>query len=114
MAKYAGKIGYLMTVEKPGSIWEEEVIEKDYYGDVFRHVIKRSSSDKLNDDITISDEISIVADSFAYENAQYMKYITYMNARWCITSMSIGHPRITLTIGGLYNAPKGIGEREYD
>ena len=113
MAKYYGRIGFLQTVEKEGSVWTEEIVEKTYYGDVFRSNLRNvNTSDKLNDDVTISNEISIVADNFAYENSPYMKYVTYMGVKWKINSISIGHPRITLSIGGIYNGPEENTESE--
>jgi hypothetical protein len=32
-----------------------------------------------------------------------MKYIEFMGARWKITSVEVKHPRLILTIGGVYN-----------
>ena len=107
MAKFFGLIGYAQTVESEGSIWQETIIEKPYYGDTDRGGYKfTSSSDKENDDITVNNEISIVADTFAYQNSHLMRYVTYMGARWKITSVTLNYPRIRLTIGGVYNGPE--------
>lgn len=106
MAKFSGMIGYAILTEREGSIWEDEIIEKPYFGDVIRHSARFESADQLNDNVKLNDEISIVADSFAYKNSHLMRYVTYLGIKWKITNMSIGRPRITLAIGGVYNGPE--------
>ena len=34
MAKWYGKIGYAVTEMTEPGIWEEKVVERDYYGDM--------------------------------------------------------------------------------
>jgi len=104
--KYYGMIGFLKLVEKPGSVWEEEIVEHPYKGDVLRFSVQYPKGSGLNDDVKLSNEIQIVADSFAYQNAHLMKYVTYLNAKWTITNITIDRPRITLSIGGEYNGPQ--------
>lgn len=107
MAKYYGKIGFAKLVEKEGSITEEQIVEKTYYGDVIRHGMSYNpSGEKLLDDIRLTDEISIVADHFAMENSYLMRYVTYLGAKWKIASFSVAYPRIIITFGGVYNGPE--------
>lgn len=103
MAKYYGKIGYIKTVEIEPGIWEEQVIERSYYGDITRNTSRYQSSGGVNDDINISNTISIVADPFANENFQHMRYAEFMGAKWKITNVEVQRPRLILTIGGVYN-----------
>ena len=60
MAKYFGKIGYLVTTETSPGVWTEVITTRDYYGDLIRNSRKIQTSDQLNDDINIANEISIV------------------------------------------------------
>ncbi len=103
MAKYSGKIGYISTKETEPGIWEDIIIEKNYYGDVVRNTSRMQPTDKTNDDININNNISIIADPFACENFQHMKYITFMKNKWKISNVEIIYPRIILSIGGLYH-----------
>ena len=105
MAKFYGVIGYIKTVEVEPGIWEEQLIEHNYYGDVTRNTSRFQSSGGVNDDINVSNTISIVADPFANENFQYMKYVEFMGAKWKITNVEVQRPRLLLTIGGVYNEP---------
>lgn len=106
MAKFSGKIGFVMTYEKPDDpgIHVTDTVERQYYGDVNRSSRRWTpSSEQINDNLNISNQLSIVADAFLYDNFSCMKYVVYMGARWKITDVELTRPRITMTIGGLYN-----------
>ena len=103
MAKWFGKIGYAETVEERPGIWIEKIIEHEYFGDVLRNSRRLQSSNKVNDDINISNEISIVADPFANQNFHSMRYAEFMGTKWKITDIEVQYPRLILTLGGVYN-----------
>lgn len=106
MAKYYGDIGFGIPMETDPGIWEEQIIEHSYYGDITKSNSRPQSNEKVNDDITFNNTISIVADPYANENFQYMKYVIYMGTKWKITNAEIQYPRIILTVGGMYNENK--------
>lgn len=103
MAKFYGKIGYAITEETTPGVWEERIIERVYYGDVTRNSRRLQSSENLNDNIVISNEIGIVADPFAYQNFHQMRYVEYMGAKWKISNVEVKYPRLVLQVGGVYN-----------
>lgn len=103
MAKFYGAIGYGEQKEIRAGVWKEEITERSYYGDVNRNTRRLQSSEHLNDDINISNEISIVADSFAIQNFHAMRYVEFMGAKWKINNVEVRHPRLILTIGGVWN-----------
>lgn len=103
MAKFYGVIGYVKTVEVKPGIWDTQTIEHNYYGDIVRMVSRSQPSGEVNDDINMSNAISIVADPFANENFQYIRYAVINGAKWKITNVEPQAPRLLLTIGGVYN-----------
>ena len=103
MAKFCGVIGYAVTKETEPGIWEEQIVEVEYFGDVIRNSRGFRGSAKVNDDINISNQISIIADPFANNNFHAMKYVVFMGAKWKISEVTVQYPRLVLTIGGLYN-----------
>lgn len=103
MAKFYGVIGYAVTEETKPGVWMEKITERMYYGDLTRNTRKLQSTDQLNDNINVANEISIIADPFANENFHSMKYVEFMGAKWKITSIEVQHPRLILTVGGVYN-----------
>lgn len=103
MAKFYGVIGYVATTETEPGIWEEQLTERSYYGELVRNISKFQTSGGVNDDVNVSNEISIVADPYAIQNFQSMRYVTFMGTKWKINSIEVKYPRLVLSIGGVYN-----------
>ena len=103
MGKWYGKIGYAETVETEPGIWEEQITERLYYGDVISNRWMRQIVDKVNSDINLSNMISIIADPFAVQNCSSIAYIEYAGAKWKVSNVEVQHPRLILTVGGVYN-----------
>lgn len=106
MAKFYGKIGFVEVKEDPDNpgVWSEETIEREYRGELIR-VSKRlqTSSNSVNDNVIISNEISIVADPYANDNMYAMRYVIFGGAKWKIETVNVEYPRLKLSIGGIYN-----------
>ena len=104
MAKFHGMIGFAgqQTETSPG-IWTESVTEKEYSGDLLSFSRKTQNSGKVNDDMTISNQISIIADAYLNENLYAVRYVTFMGGKWKIDSVSVEYPRMIFTLGGLYH-----------
>lgn len=111
MAKWFGKIGFAENKEIRPGVWMPEVTEREYYGEVTRHNRRlQSTADKVNEDITISNQLSIIADPYANENINNMRYAEIAGAKWKINTVEIAYPRLVLEIGGVYNgATPGTG-----
>lgn len=114
MSKYHGRIGFVKTVEKieivdgepvKTGIWEEKVLERMYYGDILTITSKRNDANKVNDDIDISNKISIVADPYMHQNLKSLRYVEWLGEMWDVSSISVEYPRLVLSIGGVYNGP---------
>ncbi len=106
MAKFYGVIGYAETAEIRPGVWKEQITERNYYGDLVRNSRRLQTSDQLNDNINVANEISIIADPYANQNFHAMRYVEFMGAKWKISNVTVQYPRLILTIGGLYNEPK--------
>ena len=104
MAKYHGTVGYAINKETaPGVYRPTDIVTAKYSGDIFNESRTLQASDGTNDDINISSQISIVADPFAYENYFAIVYAEYMGVKWKVTNVKVQHPRLVLTLGGVYN-----------
>lgn len=107
MARFYGKVGFAIASEIRPGVWEDEAVERPYYGDVIRNIRRHESGqDKVLDDINISNEFSIVADAFANENFHNIKYIEYMGTKWKVSTVTVQRPRLILSAGGVYNGPQ--------
>ncbi len=105
MAKWYGKVGYAESVESAPGVFKETITVRNYSGDVIRNSSRWStSSDSTNDDLIVNNQISIVADPFAYQNFHSIKYIEFMGTKWKVTTVDASQrPRLILTLGGVYN-----------
>lgn len=103
MAKYYGRIGYGVTEETTPGCWTEQIVEREYFGDVYKLSSRIQMAEKVNDDITIQNQISILADPYAYNHFHLMKYVEYMGVKWKITNVEVKYPRLSLITGGVYN-----------
>ena len=103
MAKYYGKIGFAESVESAPGVNVEKIVERNYYGELVRNSRRLQSANQLNDNINISNEISIVADPYADKNFHMMRYIEFMGTKWKISNVEVQPPRLILTIGGVWN-----------
>lgn len=105
MAKFYGQIGFVQTVENPpeSGIWEQQVTERNYYGDVNKAVRRWESAQKVNDDINVSNEISILSDPYVTQNIPWIKYVLWNGAKWKVSSVEVQYPRLILSLGGVYN-----------
>ena len=108
MSKFAGTIGFLVTEEKEPGLNIPVPKEFPYRGDLLRNNIKREgNSDSINDNINISNQISIVANPYAKNHIYEMKYLKFQMPKlggvWKITNAEVQEPRIVLTLGGVYS-----------
>ena len=103
MAKWYGVIGFAETVETVPGVWEDRITERPYFGDLNRNSRRLQTANQLNDDINVSNEISIVADPFAMNNFHSMRYVEFMGAKWKVSNVDVQYPRLTLSVGGVYN-----------
>lgn len=112
MARFYGEVGYGEAVEtSSGSgTWVDTITEHSYYGDVLRSARNlENSGDKLNDDISVSNSISIVADQYASDNFLKIKYVKWAGERWKVDSVEVRPPRLILSLGSVYNGPTPEG-----
>ena len=106
MAKFYGIIGFATTVEDPDNpgIWDEQIVEKYYSGNLIRNTRRlQTTPNTANDNITISNEISIVADPYAQEHMYAMRYVVFQGVKWRIETVDVEYPRLKLSIGGIFN-----------
>lgn len=104
MAKFFGTVCYSQTVETAPGVWTPVEDKRQYYGDIIRNSRKWNSGESTNDNLDISNEISILADQFAFEHFNAIKWVEWSGVKWKVNGVDILYPRLTLRLGGVYNA----------
>jgi hypothetical protein len=107
MAKFYGEIGYGESVETPSGsgTFVDVITEYSYYGDVIRNTRRLDDGEGLNNDISVGNSISIVADEFAVQHFFAIRYIRWAGTLWTVTNVEVRSPRLILTLGPVYNGP---------
>lgn len=105
MAKFYGKVGYGVTAETDPGVWEDTIVEVAYFGDVIRNTRKLRDGEKLNNDLTVQNSISIVADAYANNHFFAIRYVEWMGALWTVSDVEVQSPRLLLRLGEVYNGP---------
>lgn len=103
MAKFRSAIGFSETSETAPGVYSETIVERFYSGDTIRETKSWEKSEGRNDNLSINNRFSIVADPYCNTNLKQMRYIKYAGSCWKITNVEIVRPRIILTVGGVYN-----------
>jgi hypothetical protein len=107
MARFSGKVGYGIEQRTAPGVTEDVIIEKHYIGDVVRlSRQQRESTESVNNDISASHSISIVADPFAIENFLAIQYVIWAGVYWTVSEVEVQHPRLIMRLGEVYNGPK--------
>lgn len=103
MAKFYGKVGFTVMEETLTDVWEPVETVKEYFGDLTRNQRRWTNGESVNENIEVSNEVSLVMDDFLQENAGALKWVEAMGAKWKVNSITIDYPRLVLTLGGVYN-----------
>lgn len=103
--KFYGPIGYATTVVTEPGVHVEQIVEKQYYGDVVRNKRTLREGENLNPDIALQNSISIVADAYLFGNFLAIRYVGWMGNLWTVSDVEIQVPRLVLRLGGVYNGP---------
>lgn len=81
------------------------MIEISYFGDVLRNTRRLSDGTGLNNDLSVGNTISILADPYALEHFFAIRYVKWAGALWTVTEVEVKRPRLLLKLGGVYNGP---------
>lgn len=103
MAKFHGMVGYAQTVETAPGVYQEQITERLYYGDVTRTSRGVREGEEVNPVLSLGNAISIVADYFARDNFAAIRYVEWAGTRWSVTDVEVQHPRLLLRLGEVYN-----------
>ena len=99
----SGKIGYARTEETSPGVYEEIIVEKQYYGDIVRNTAQILDSNTINSSIKLNNSISVLCNNYMSDNLGCVRYLTFKKSKWKVSSMEIKDNRIIFTLGDLYN-----------
>lgn len=102
MAKFCGFLGYSTNVETSPGIWDAKIVEREVIGDILSITRRWVQDADINDDLTVNNRLSIIADQYCMDHAFEIRYVRMMGAKWKVKSIEVQPPRLILNIGELY------------
>ena len=105
MARYHGRVGYGESVETAPGVWEDQIVERSYSGDVIRNARNLREGENLNFDLSVQNSISIVADAYANDHFFAIRYVEWAGVLWTVPSVEVQSPRLLLRLVEVYNGP---------
>lgn len=109
MAKFFTQVGFSTGTQEETSpgVWEDVIIEKDFYGDVLRNNRRLTPGENANNDLNAGNTFSIVANPYAQNHYYNIRYFRWVGIEWTVATVDATVlPRLNLTLGGVYNGPK--------
>lgn len=107
MARFSGLVGYAEeNVETAPGVIADRIVEYPYFGDVVRNTRISQAGDSINNDLSVGNSISIVADAYANEHFFAIRYVKWAGVRWTVPEVEVQSPRLILRLGGVYNGPE--------
>lgn len=105
MNRWCGKIGFAEQVQTAQSVWTEKITERTYRGDILRNTRRlQDSQEKISYNISISNQISVVADAYIRDHFIDMRWVEFMGVKWKATEVDASQaPRLIITLGELWN-----------
>lgn len=112
--KWCDKIGFREEVEEEPGVWTPTITTRTFYGDILRNSWREQTGAKINEDLSISNTISVVADPFLLNNFHNIVYVSLYGSKWRVSSVEVNYPRLTLSLGELYLEEEAEEEEDDD
>ena len=106
MPRFSGNVGFGLPSEVVDGVWQDGIREHTYKGSIERTFLSNREADKVNDDISVSHQVRILADAYALENYHLIKYVNWAGTLYKVSTIEVHRPRLVLYLGGLYDGPR--------
>lgn len=104
MRRFFGKVGYVTEVREDDT-YEDVATEREYYGEVKRSSRYFRTEDSVLGEVTQRTRIEVMADAYALENYEDIRYVIWAGTPWTVDSVDEERPRLVLFLGDRYNGP---------
>lgn len=103
MTRFKGKVGFVIKGNYVDDVRKPLVVEREYTGDILNETMNYVQEEKVFDDKSFSERITILADTYAQEKYTDIRYVIKAGSRYNVTSVQVSRPRLILSLGGLYH-----------
>lgn len=103
MTKFYVTIGFADQEETAPGVWRDNIVERQYKGDVLRNTVRWSNGSVVNEPMKLDQAVSVIMDPYFNSHLQAIRYVGWLGSKWEVTSVQVNRPRITLQLGGEYH-----------
>lgn len=103
--KYSGKIGFSMQVETSPGVWDDQITERDYIGDVIQRTERLDAEGVILPRYRVTTSISVLSDGVLKERYSDARYVSLHGINWVIASIIHKFPRMEIYLAEEYNGP---------
>lgn len=101
--KFSGKIGFATQVEKSPGVWDDQITEVDYVGDVLQTTEAFVTGSSVMPQYRTTTSVSVVSDGLLKVKYNDIRYVEYLGVKWMPSSVVVKWPRLEIFIGDEYN-----------
>jgi hypothetical protein len=105
MARFYGRVGYGEQTEVSPGVFVDAIVERVYFGTEVRTSRALREGERLNQDLTVGNSISIVGNEYAWSHIQSIRYVEWAGQLWTVADVEVERPRLVLRLGEVYNGP---------
>lgn len=106
MAKFSGKIGFAIPTDMGNGVTKEVLVEKDARGDLLSDVLRHNPSQKVNEDLSVTNRIKILAGQYINDNKYAIRYVVMDGTPWHVSTIEVQRPNLILNMGRMYNGKR--------
>lgn len=103
MTKVSCIAGYAKQEEVEPGIFEDVITERRIRGDLLGDVQRRNAAITINDEITITNRLSVIADKYINDNMNALVYVKLDGVYWKVSSIENQRPRLLIYFGGMWH-----------
>lgn len=103
MSRFSGIVGYTEEQEITPGVWKQVDVPRKMKGDIISQSSSTRNSDGVNDDVSLNHRISVIGDAYAFDNYYNIKWVQVDGHKWKVTGVEVRRPRLTLSLGGMWN-----------
>lgn len=108
MTKFTGLVGYVTQEQSAPGVWSPVENPKMMRGDFISQASTNgngshiSDTGKVNDDVSLNHRVSLLGDTYAFNNFMNLKWIQIGGKKFEISSVELRRPRLIVSVGGVY------------
>ncbi len=102
--RYRGIVGVKgAPIETAPGVFVPDIIEHTVSGNMQTKGVRWRAGELSQDSVRANHVLSVIAPASMMDDFSDILYVEWQNRKWTVTTIEYAHPRIQLTLGGVYD-----------